>query len=183
MKSIVLNILMILTITKLIDASPDLLCSELNRPVGKPKSTRIAYCWSLGCTFAPIVIPYALEYFFPDVPTAAGSSFTVAGVLVGPSTGHFYAGQWRGGLVTIGVRLAFIGVVAFGYNMSWSEPSGMANFLDAVGLIGFVGTIGYDLITIPRSVRKYNANHGFQIKSEIDPQKSRYSFGFAWQFK
>jgi len=179
MRSIIFNVIIILSSSRILYALPEMPNNILNQPVGQPKSVAVGYCWSSCCTILPLLLPYALIVLSPTAALAA-SPLPIFGILVGPCAGHFYASQWKRGLVTIGIRIGSIAIAATQYNASWVGDEN--EFLLLAGVIGLLGSTVYDFWTIPSSVRKYNSDHGFQIKSELNMIENQYRLGLAWRF-
>ena len=66
-------------------------------PVRSPKSPGTAFALSLGATAAPMAAGFALK-------NDAGAIAVLSGVVLGPSAGHFYAGQPGRALGTMALR-------------------------------------------------------------------------------
>ena len=104
---------------------------------------------------------------------------------VGPSTGHFYAGQWGTGLLFTGLRTATIagsiflaiGVALQAYN-SDDLYAGLGVLAIGFGACCVISMV--DWMRVPSSVHKYNER--LQIKPEIDFKDRRYGIGFVYNF-
>jgi len=98
--------------------------------------------------------------------TIAGVVVAGTGVVIGPSIGHFYAGETGHALGTSGLRLLAFGntfglgllglVTMYGGNRQDSAPGwmllGMAGISGAAGL----GLVAYDLVDAPSAARRAN---------------------------
>jgi hypothetical protein len=84
--------------------------------VSDRKSPGIALALSASST----VVPVGIGAFLASGDRASGEtagSLIAGGVLIGPSVGHWYAGRWRRGLASLGVRL---GLAALGLAL-WKD--------------------------------------------------------------
>jgi hypothetical protein len=121
------------------------------------KRERTALAWSLGGTVIPVV---AGQYLWTRRGDPGFAALSVAGVLIGPSLGHLYAGRFGRGAATVGLRVALgAGMVAAG--ICWDECTHAQNQTLAAGAI-FFGTLTavsvvYDIVTAPASARRWNA--------------------------
>ena len=70
------------------------------------KSPRTALLWSAGATFIPMVVGPLLQN------DGYWAALVIPAVLIGPSTGHFYANQKKRGLTTVVARFG-LAMVAF----------------------------------------------------------------------
>ena len=90
----------------------------------------------------------------------AGFGLFALGVVVAPSLGHFYAGEWGHGLITSGLRLG-LGtatlVTAVSSMFAHERDESGANGAAAVGLgIATVGLMLYDIIDAPLAAKRTN---------------------------
>ncbi len=116
---------------------------------------------------------------FAAYKTGSPELFLIA-LAVGPSTGHFYAGQWGTGLLFTGLRTATIagsiflaiGVAAYDSYDSYAGLGVLAIGFGACCVISMV-----DWMRVPSSVHKYNER--LRIKPEIDFKDRRYGVGFV----
>lgn len=147
------------------------------------KSKGTAYLWSLGATVVPLVIVSG-----GNIDTDIYTSLPIA-VIIGPSAGHCYAGNWGQGLWGAGIRL---GVAAAGlgaaYALSESHStisSGQAVVFTIAGSI-ILGSMIYDYVTISRSVDEYNAavlkGSSMQIMPHIDFKNHQYGISMKYFF-
>ena len=101
----------------------------------------------------------------------------VFGLGVGPSLGHFYAGQTLPGVIFASLCTASAG--AF-FLPDWDTGDVMAQGgLLCIG-IGYCVFATIDLVLVPFSVRRYNKD--LQIRPEIDLSEKRYGVGFVYHF-
>lgn len=126
--------------------------------VAEPKSEQAAFGWSLLGTLAPIAITIAGGAFDEPGVMALGT----AGMVLGPTAGHWYAGRWvTGGLIARGGGAALMmagAVQALGNIDCETGCSGgaAAGPLMLGGAALFVGGTLHDLATAGRSARAYN---------------------------
>jgi len=157
----------------------------------KPKSSTEGICLSLGATVIPLSLAIAInENDFFDY------SLLISGIVIGPSVGHWYAGQYSRGWLTAGLRLGIglSGAVTFG--MLVLTPL-MQNDIERVhltpGWIVFYTTsciltcsMIYDIASVPKSVRKYNESIGYssnlQFVPDIDAKNKSCRLSVVYQF-
>lgn len=140
------------------------------------KSKRTAYLWSVGATLVSIANPA----FFVTFPLA---------LIIGPSAGHCYAGNWGQGLVSAGIR---IGVAAAGIGASValqkSYPTINEKQIVVLSVAGgiILGSAIYDYATISRSVEGHNQSvlegSSMQIMPHIDFKTQRYGISMKHYF-
>ncbi len=120
-----------------------------------------------------------------------GLSLAFAGLILGPSTGHFYANQPGRGLKGIGIRLAI--ALGTGYFMSKSAEG---LHPDETAMIGGLGVLGggalilvlgiYDMCTTPSSARRYNESlineAHLRLVPEVDPINKNYGLSMVYNF-
>jgi hypothetical protein len=88
----------------------------------------------------------------------------LGGVFIGPSLGHFYAGEWGGGFAHMGVRAAAGGVVVLGavvlftncYGESDDCDEGVGTAMMLGGAALGVGSTIYSIVDAPRAARRVN---------------------------
>lgn len=120
------------------------------------KSEGAALAWSLGGTLGPVGA--GLLIALPsDGAVGIGVGLFLAGSIVGPSLGHFYANHPGQGAVGIAIRtgagLATLWGIRCGYTEAYCESQPAFAY---VGLaVAFVSII-YDVSTAPASARRYN---------------------------
>lgn len=103
-----------------------------------------------------------------------------AGLIVGPSFGHFYAGNtghaWAGiGLRAGGGLISMIGASA-SFGAMWEGREGAADTyatLAVAGLGTVVGSAVYDIATADNAVHQYNRAHG--LKTRVTPAVGPHS--------
>lgn len=112
-----------------------------------------------------------------------GVGLTGAGLITGPSIGHFYAGDEWQALKGIGLRSAGIAASTGGYYLFLScafrgafvgsDCSVGTGILGAVSFFGGIGlTLGnaiHDMSTADKSARAYNRKHNPEISLSITP--------------
>lgn len=125
------------------------------------KSPGGALAYSLLGTVVPIGVGVGIGVAASNSSTgddaaAAAILLPAAGLLFGPSLGHFYAGRSGHAFAGIGLRVAGIAGLAAGTAMDWNHPSGPGA---AIGLVGgglFLGSIICDIASAPRAAREWN---------------------------
>ena len=135
-----------------------------------PKSKRTALTHSLLWTIVPVAVGVAMMSNKHSDPLGAGVASL--GLVLGPGTGHAYAGEmrrfWGGaairGLVISSSVLLTAAIVKNSSEDGWQE--GLSKFMLALGVVGIGGTVCvvsaiHDIATVSRSVDKYNSSHGF----------------------
>jgi len=154
--------------------------------VREPKSKGAALRWSLAATLVPVLTAYLISTK-ENVSTEPWLICGIPGLLIGPSTGHFYAGQWGRGLKTAGMRFGVIAstIVLLG-SAVLSEEYESAEGIALAGLLAFSGLVLYDIATVPQSVEKHNEFLEMKGKvllaPEIDMQNKRYGIGVRYFF-
>ncbi|MFH5831215.1 hypothetical protein [Halalkalibaculum sp. DA384] len=154
-------------------------------PDGQVRSENQAVSQALINTIMPIGVGYgAVKLFDGNTAETLGASLAIYGLVVGPSSGNFYANDYlRGGLGAL-TRLG----AAFLLQDATSEVFGR-EFADALGVdnssVSFsetnivvgstlmVGTIAYNIITAPVSVREYNREMGYTMEIQSLPGTGR----------
>ena len=160
------------------------------------KSSMVALSYSLGATILPsiptLIFLCSSEEGEVYVPvTSLALSF--AGIIAGPSMGHFYAGNREKGMSSIGFRSICFGAGALtlliggGYLMSNMDSDLTLIFLIAQATgIAIAGSALFDIFTCPSSVRKYNQSirgyGGFYLTPEIDLKTKNYGLSIAYRF-
>jgi len=130
-------------------------------PVAEEKSALTAYFISVAATSGPLVVGAILD---PDGDnTRGGGMIAAAGAIIGPTAGHWYAGRtWTPGLT---LRIAAAGIVGGMVIREQQEPLELGTVvvgLTATAALWGTGVI-WDLVTLPRSVRRYNREHALVI--------------------
>ena len=142
---------------------------NLRLPPGMVRSPAVALLLPLTLTIAPVIAGVGL--FAADSEQARHVGFVVmnTGLLLGPSLGHFYAGEVRHGLLTLGIRGALVGgsialyAAALGSTpdrpmTSYDDDSAGIMLLLAFTLaIGAFGVGIYDLVDAPLAANRTNA--------------------------
>jgi hypothetical protein len=87
----------------------------------------------------------------------AGSGLLLLGALiVGPSVGHFYADRPGRAFAGIGIRAAAAAGLGAAVAMSWNKTSEPAKLLAGASIAVGGGSILWDILSAPRSVRLHN---------------------------
>ncbi len=154
------------------------------------KSERDAVYWSLSAIFVPSGVGAVIA---ANQHPAVGITMIVSSVFIGPSVGHFYAGQWGRGFKTIGIRL---GIGAAGILTTASlfsaldvstDPADIDKFLISTLPLGLAASLIivqgiYDISATRKSVRKYNERLNLQLQPEINLQEKRFGVGLLYRF-
>lgn len=144
------------------------------------KSVATGYAWSIGTTIFPLSCIIS-AFNFPGLGILA-----ISGIIVGPSAGHFYAGQWGRGLATSAIRVGAGAVILqlaldIGEKMPFEDYSPDIAIMIPFGCIA-VGTVIYDIFTVPNSVSKYNREHNWMLQPELDFKDKRYGINIVYRF-
>ena len=131
------------------------------------KAVWAGYMWSLAATTAPLTVGIALD---PDndhkTYRTLADVMLVGGLTLGPSAGHWYAGEG----VTPGLALR-VGAAAAIAGLAMWDPHLDHGAITIGGLMlaahAWIGGLAWDLATIPRSVRHYNRAHQHQLTPVI----------------
>jgi hypothetical protein len=123
-----------------------------------PKSPRRATRLAIGAT----IVPVAAGVLLAGSPTsgymrALGSLMIVGGVLVGPSTGHFYAGRLGFLPYRLGATAAAVGLLA-----ALEEPA-VGNLAPVLVLIPIPVFVILDWTTADAAARGWNRRHGLSV--------------------
>lgn len=136
-------------------------------------------------TVLPIGTGYgAVKLFDNNTLETVGASLAVYGLVVGPSTGNFYANDYlRGGLgalTRLGAALLLQNATSEVFGREFADAIGVDNssvsIKDTDIIVGstlMLGTIAYNIISAPVSVREYNRQMGYAIKIESLPGTGR----------
>jgi hypothetical protein len=147
-------------------------------PTAKTKSTAEAYLVTIAATTVPIALSALAE---PDDASKATTFQNalgvvgIAGMLLGPSAGHWYLGEG----VTTGLALRLTGAAVIGGLVLGDPHANHVGVLIVGGIAGVglweTGTI-WDLVTLPRSVRRYNKR---QIEMQLAPMVAPGTTGLS----
>jgi len=171
------------------------------------KSPTRAFLYSAGGTVLPVAVGSALAYAgarSPNGPTALlfglGSKVVAAGLVAGPAAGHIYAKDWtqaglgmgiRGGAALVGgaaATIIAIDVIAHSFIRfllplrSDYEPSRASRIAEDVLIgagIAAGGSALFDIVTAPRSARKYNEKNDLRVHLTPRVQPVRDQFGLT----
>jgi hypothetical protein len=89
----------------------------------------------------------------------------VFGAYIGPSVGNLYAGDWKRGLIGIGVRLAGTAMAVASVEGEGIDPD--RQWLFWGGAVVFASAVVWNLVTVSASVNRYNDRRA--LKLEIAP--------------
>jgi hypothetical protein len=121
----------------------------------------------------PIGVSVALGIAAAETDSDALGFAATTGLLVGPSLGHFYAGEWGRGLLTTGARAAGAGLIIVGAFAGWDACDWNAAYDDpcheearedhedgkvvmGIGAAAFVAATVYDVVDAPFAARRFN---------------------------
>jgi hypothetical protein len=118
---------------------------------------------------------------------------SLSGFIIGPSAGHFYAGNSARGYTSMGLRTVFTLVGAgaaltgFGSLIHEDYSSAKAGVTLAIASgICILGSAAYDILTCPQSVEKYNQSirdqGGLYLTPEIDLTNESYGLSLSYRF-
>jgi hypothetical protein len=156
--------------------------SEVSEPVPhfEAKSTTSAYLITFASMFGPLAISAVVvnERSGGEKLTTFDKglgAFAFAGVLLGPSAGHWYVGEG----VTTGLALRLTGTAIFA-GVAIGDPQ--MNHLGVwiaggmTGLVLFEAGAAWDLITLRRSVSRYNKR---QLDLQLAPMATPGGSGLS----
>src|SRR4051812_33236277 len=132
-------------------------------PSGSEKSATTAVLLSLGMTVGGFAVAeVGANNQIPTLSTVGSIMF-----MVGPTTGHIYAGHtWNGGLAArlIGVGAGFIGLLLIVPCIEGcSDGNGTAGAVFLVGgALTYAGGGIYEIATAGEAAHRYNREHGFE---------------------
>ena len=143
--------------------SPTLSPSGISEPAPlrltrAPKRRETAAVWALAGTLTPVlVVGYGSAT--PHPLTVLLLSSTTAMLL--PSAGHWYAGE---GFITTGMRIRVLGgglAAIMGFLLMASDGDHGKGYVLAfdAGLLTLAVGAGYDIVTAPAAVDRWNAKH------------------------
>jgi hypothetical protein len=136
-------------------------------------------------TATPIAVGVgAVKLFNNNTVQTVGASLALYGLMVGPSTGNFYANDYlRGGLgalTRIGAAFLLQDATSevFGRDFADAlnvdnEPVSIEDTNIIVGSALLVGTIVYNIASAPASVREYNQSMGYTMEIRSLPGTNR----------
>jgi len=171
--------------------------TEQNLQVARSKkSTIVAICWSLGASIIPPAAGMLMlsTKTHPDWVNYCGGTLIAAGFLVGPSIGHFYAGQGSRGMKYIRTRLIIGASGCIGSLLLFAMLKPRLSTVDDLGkeiicgipislaALSIIGHDLYDISTVPSSVQRYNSSLQLQIRPEINLIDKRFGIGFVCRF-
>jgi hypothetical protein len=169
-------------------------CGYGQNPTGQ-KSSSTAISYSIGATILPSVpLMLCAWHGNPEESLIVGSFIlSASGVIIGPSMGHFYAGNTGRGFKSIGFRTIsggafFLSSLAFLSNV-YGENFEHVELYAAISIASGICTAGsilFDIFTCPSSVEKYNEsilNHGgLYFTPEIDLSSKSYGIRLVYNF-
>lgn len=159
------------------------------------KSEGLAFTMSLAATAVPIAIgSMALTERSGNEVRVNGNlalPLISTGLFLGPSIGHFYAGQTKRGIQGIAIRLGIVAAAAgITFMIVRNEPSDIGGQIVGGAMVvgGIISSLHgiYDISTAPSSVRKYNESlknkKSFMFIPEIDPYNENYGISVVYNF-
>jgi hypothetical protein len=159
------------------------------------KNSATAALFSMGATFLP-TIPFWISLDNENYNESLfwGSLIiSVSGIVIGPSVGHFYAGNTKRGLMSAGLRTvstgAFLwssgGLLGVAHDVNFGNEELYLWVALASGITTF-GSIVFDIWTCPNSVEKYNKSirdqGGLYLTPEIDLTNESYGLSLSYRF-
>jgi hypothetical protein len=176
--------------------APRITAPPIDRPdvsLTAKKSQKAAFLWALGGWFVPVTVGGALigvaarakvdGAFMPLM--ISGGILMGGGAIVGPSAGHFYAGDWKKGLLFSGLRLGLGGLAAgfITWGVFWmfadsdddpnyEERQGQGRIILAIGSVAAAAAVMlqiWEVAVTPRSVYRINRRKREQRKFSVLP--------------
>ncbi len=168
------------------------------RPAISSKDPGKAFWLALGSTLIPTGLGSYLAYKGDNNGTASvqgiGIGMAVAGVLVGPSVGNFYAGDSRRGVNGIllrggGALLSLIGATMVMESIDWNceedcsdNNTGGADVLFLYsGLVLISGSAIWNIVTAPTSAKEFN-RRSVTFSPFINPRSRTAGINVGYQF-
>lgn len=157
----------------------------------KLKSSTTAVSLSMGSTVLPSV-PLLVCAPMGGLngalgPVCVGSC--VAGVIVGPSVGHFYAGNYMRGFASVALRTGVAGLGFLGVVETYSSDIEGAIICTVIGGAACIAVLAsgiYDIWTCPNSVEKYNRSvrgyGGLYLAPRINLTENSYGLTLGYSF-
>lgn len=152
------------------------------------KSEMSALSGSLLAATVPSVVGFKVA---DGGSESAGLALVVGGIVLGPSVGHFYAGQNRRGILGVAIRGGILaGATGIGCFLEKdasldSEGFALAYALIAGGLVSSLHGV-YDICAAPSSARKYNESlpkeKTVKLVPEIDLINENYGVSVVYNF-
>jgi len=141
-----------------------------NEPAPGRVSEGTALWLSVAGTAVPIVAGIEIANFDRGTRTPAATTvLSLAGVLVGPSIGHFYARRPGRAVAGVGIRtLALAGAVA-AIGAAWNDESSTAAGAAVLALGVGVMSVFIDIVAAPDSARKHNEEVE-RVRAEVMPR-------------
>ena len=186
-KCLSLALVLLLVIPSIAEAE-SLFEENFEREQKELKSEGQALTMSLVATAAPVVLG---GVFLSGSNDEAGLALAFGGLIAGPSTGHFYAGQTKRGLIGIGIRAAIVaGGTYLIYSATGDQHPDSRGFSEGAGIIAVSAVTlihgMYDIFTAPSSVRKYNESlleeNSLILVPEVDPFNESYGLSIVYNF-
>ncbi|MDX1637377.1 MAG: hypothetical protein R3281_05380 [Balneolaceae bacterium] len=152
---------------------------------GDVRSENEAISQALTNTIMPVAVGYgSVKLFNSNTIETIGSTLAVYGLVIGPSTGNFYANDYlRGGLgalTRVGAAFLLKDATSEIFGREFADALNVDNksvrFGDTeviVGAVMMVGTMAYNIISAPVSVSEYNQSMGYAIKLHSLPGTGR----------
>ncbi len=180
--------LVLLLLTPSIVEAKSMFEENFEREQKELKSGGQAVGLSLAATGMPLILGGTL--LFGD-SEELGLSIGFGSIVLGPSIGHFYAGQTGRGIQGIAIRSGIVaGATGLGYWVTRDSHPDVRGFTVMCyillgGLLSGVHGL-YDICTTPSSVRKYNESlmeeNSLRLVPEVDPFNESYGLSIVYNF-
>ncbi len=144
-----------------------------------PRRVSTAYLVTLAATSAPLAIGALGESCGNDACAGTAGVIAAAGMVLGPSAGHWYAGEG----VTTGLVLRGAAATSVVF-LALRDPHLESPVLTIGGLIAAVGVwetgVIWDLVTLPRAVRRHNRNVELLLAPVVTDRSAGLAISGAW---
>jgi hypothetical protein len=119
---------------------------------------------AIGHSLSGTVLPLAAGIGMSEKHGGAGATLALTGFLVGPSLGHFYAGQTRRAFTGIAIRSASLAGFVAGLALS-VDGDGTYAALGTVSLVVGASSMVVDIVNAGSSASRYNRESLGQSRS------------------
>lgn len=155
---------------------------EINRPMGGGESKSVSKARSIALTNTILSVGTgigAVALFDNKTLETTGAILGLYGIVMAPSTGHFYAEDYPRGVIGIGARaigsILMVDATSEIFGRNFADALGVddkdVSLTDAKILVGevlIVGSIIYNLLSTKASVEKFNSRRS-QFGLNIGP--------------
>jgi hypothetical protein len=143
------------------------------------KRVRTAYLYSWSATMAPLLVGGMSDFCGGETCAASLGMIGVAGLVLGPSAGQWYAGEG----VTTGLVLRGGAAVAVTF-LALRDPYLDDPVLTVGGLLAAVGVwetgVIWDLVTLPRAVRRHNRKVDMLVTPVVTDRSAGLALAGRW---